>query len=79
MATSTALPAAGKSSTAPVAPVALHLQACCPSCGQRTKFTLIGAQRWRKEVAELTGMPMVMYLYLCGSCESTISLSTLNS
>jgi hypothetical protein len=50
-----------------------RIEACCPSCGQRTTFTLIGEQRWPREVAKLLGLPHTVRLYLCGSCESTIS------
>jgi hypothetical protein len=45
----------------------------CPSCGNASRFTLIGEQRWPESVAASAGIPAVIRLYVCGHCNSTIS------
>jgi hypothetical protein len=45
----------------------------CPSCGQLAEFTYLGAQRWPQRLVELTGMPPVIHLWICGHCHTTVS------
>ncbi|MCB9450907.1 MAG: hypothetical protein H6672_05675 [Anaerolineaceae bacterium] len=46
----------------------------CESCGQEVEFTYLGAQRWPQRLVELTGVPPVTYLWVCGCCSTTTSI-----
>jgi len=54
-------------------PVEQVCVAYCPSCGQLAEFTYLGAQRWPQRLVELTGVPPVIYLWICGNCHTTVS------
>lgn len=45
----------------------------CPSCGEMAEFSYLGAQRWPQRLVELTGIPPVVHLWVCGSCHTTLS------
>jgi hypothetical protein len=54
-------------------------EARCPSCNQLTVFRFLGEQRWPLEVARITGLAPINYLYVCGHCHSTVSKASLDS
>ncbi len=45
----------------------------CPSCGRRSRFRFEGEQRWPRHIAEKAGLPMIILLWSCGYCHSTVS------
>lgn len=47
--------------------------ASCPSCGKRGVFSYLGIQRWPERVARAAGIKMVMTLWNCEHCHSTIT------
>lgn len=48
-------------------------EARCPSCGQHSTFTYGGEQRWPTRVAHAAGIPIVVSLWHCGMCHSTVT------
>jgi ribosomal protein L37AE/L43A len=49
----------------------------CPSCGQATKFDLLGVQRWPEAVAKKAGLPMEQTIWQCRNCETTLMEASL--
>jgi hypothetical protein len=52
--------------------------AICPTCGDHTQFTLCGIQEWPARVAEAAGLPSVMSVWSCDSCDTTLLESNLH-
>lgn len=46
--------------------------AVCPTCGNHSDFTLCGTQEWPARVAEAAGLPTIMSVWSCDSCETTL-------
>gem|GEM_PF-5444947 len=52
--------------------VAKTQTAICPTCGDHSDFSLCGIQEWPKRVAEAAGLPTIMSVWQCQSCETTL-------
>jgi len=46
--------------------------AVCPTCGEHSEFVLCGIQEWPARVAEAAGLPTIMTVWSCKSCETTL-------
>ena len=46
--------------------------ALCPTCGDHSEFTLCGIQEWPQRVAEAAGLPRIMSVWQCQSCDTTL-------
>jgi len=51
----------------------------CPTCGEYTQFNFLGEQHWPPRVVEATGMGPVVHLWLCGSCQTTLTETYMDS
>jgi hypothetical protein len=47
--------------------------ATCPTCGGSCEFTYVGSQHWPADVAKRLNLPMVMHLWTCAACETTVT------
>ena len=44
----------------------------CPSCQNKTEFTLLGIQRWPKKVALSAGLTMEQAMWQCSHCITSV-------
>jgi hypothetical protein len=51
----------------------------CPTCGHSTEFTFIGEQHWPPRVVEATGLGPVVQLWMCGTCQTTLTETAADS
>ena len=54
-------------------PLTAPRRGTCPTCARSTTFEVGGEQQIPEQVARAAGLPMVMKLYHCDSCRSTLS------
>ncbi len=45
----------------------------CPTCAQQTTFTFLGEQRWPAKVAQAAGLPELIHLWTCDTCQTTLT------
>lgn len=57
----------------------LHRTGECPTCGQFTQFTFIGQQQWPPHIAAAAGIEPVVYLWMCGHCQTTLTETALKA
>lgn len=45
----------------------------CPTCAQVARFTFVGEQHWPPQVAQAAGLGPLVHLWVCGSCQTTLT------
>ena len=58
--------------------VAESRSAVCPTCGNHSEFVLCGVQTWPLKVAQAAGLPEVISVWQCLTCDTTLLEPNLN-